>query len=210
MSDPTYTALRAHHRTVEAMLADPQCTGDLLLVGMAVSRHVHLRLARPEDEAADLTWGDLCRPFIRESRNGAWWLIKSVLQKDIRRYDAFEDNGGHYFEARCGSPMIRRHGPCGQSASIRAMVADPETGRRSWLAACRRHREWFDHEWAKSRQVEPAREPAANAGGVLERHIPQIDWHYVWKQVDPNWTPPPEGEETTARPKLRLIVGSTA
>lgn len=108
--------------------------------------------------------------------------------------------------------MIRRQGPCGQSASLRAMLTDATTGRKQWLAACSRHRDWFEGRVRSNRaEVEVANpeRPPANAGGVLARHIPEIDWEATWIKLDPTWTPPPEvePEEVPLTPRLRLVLG---
>lgn len=60
--------------------------------------------------------------------------------------------------------------------------------------------------------VEPVLRPPANAGGVLARHIPEIDWEACWIKLDPEWTKPPEvePEEIPVAPRLRLILGGEA
>ena len=202
MSELTYSALRAHHRTVAGMLADPDCTGDLLLIGMAVARHVELEPVEPSDPTAGLTWGDICGPWLRESAVGIQYLIDRALQKDIRRYDPLIDAGQ---DVRCTAPMIRRAGACGQRANMQVLVRDAESGRGRWIAACPRHRDWHRQAWAQARMVKPVTQPAANAGGVLPRHIPRVNWAKEWKRIDPGWTAPPEESTQPRRPALRLL-----
>jgi hypothetical protein len=55
-------------------------------------------------------------------------------------------------------------------------------------------------------KANPAPVPPANTGGVLERHLPEIDWWKVWTHVDKSWSPPPEGERFH-KPKLTLVMG---
>lgn len=42
MTRPSYTALRDHNRRVAGMLADPECVGEVLLVGIGMARCVDL------------------------------------------------------------------------------------------------------------------------------------------------------------------------
>ena len=45
-------------------------------------------------------------------------------------------------------------------------------------------------------------------------HIPDIDWPHIYRQIDPQWEPPPESadedEVVIERPKLRLILGGAS
>ena len=104
--------------------------------------------------------------------------------------------------------MIRRQGPCGQQAGDRTLVTDRDTGRQQWLAACPRHRDWLTRELvARKDAAGPVErvDPPANAGGVLERHFPDIEWEPIYEWARPGWTEP--GERVDA-PKLVLIKGS--
>lgn len=201
MTVETYTALREYRRRIAAMFADPDCTGDLLLLGIALLDKVVLRC---ETSDASAYYG--AKAGLKK------WQVTAALRGDIRRYDALKDADSRDPARRCGAPMMRRQGPCGQSASRRALLTDPDTGRQQWVAACSRHVEWFDGRVRANRahcEVETVAIPAANAGGVLARHIPEIDWHVTWSKLDPRWTPPPEGEDepTGVVPKLTLVLG---
>jgi len=212
-STPSFAAMRGHHRRIEAMIADEGCTGDLMLIGVALSRWADYGLpALAKGER--FTWEHLGRLVLQPTRSGPS-DIKQILKRDVRRYDPRKDAGSHFFKARCGAPMIRRQGPCGCPSTRQALVSDPETGRQSWLSGCTRHADWFTAERIKAREVEPARMPFANSGGVLARHFPDIDWHDLYRKLDPSWTPPPEGEYEDDdllidRPKLRLILGGAS
>jgi hypothetical protein len=186
------------------MLDDPECTDELLALGIALLDFAVLRINRDEKtwrHYAERAWGP---------RNNQ--RIKYVLKGDIRRYDALKDAEQRDPARRCGAPMVRRQGPCGQSGSLRALLTDAQTGRKQWIAACSRHRDWFEGRVRSNRaEVEVANpeRPAANAGGVLARHIPEIDWPATWLKIDPSWTPPPESEpeEVPLKPRLQLILG---
>jgi hypothetical protein len=202
----TFTALREYRRRVAAMLDDPECGGELFSLGVALLDFAVLKTSDDKTwkHYADRAWGN--SPYGR-------WQIRDVLRKDIRRYDAIADAESSGPRRACGAPMIRRQGPCGKSASIQTMLTDVDTGRRQWIAACARHREWFDARTFANRQAVDTAEkvvvPAANAGGVLARHIPEIDWPALWVTLQPGWTPPPESEpeEVHLKPRLRLVLG---
>lgn len=203
----TYSVLREYRKRVAAMLEDPECTGELLALGISLLDFIILRTDPSEKDwryYADRAWGRVSEHHIRY-----------LLTSDIRRYDAIKDADAHDPKRRCGAPMIRRQGPCGQSAGKRALLTDPDTGRKQWLAACRRHVDWFDARVRDNRlaaDVQDVQIPAANVGGVLARHIPEIDWHKTWKQLKSDWTPPPEGEpeETGVKPRLTLVFGGAS
>lgn len=203
MTVETYSALLEYRKRVAAMLADPECTGDLLSLGIALLDFVVLRMREEQSFGyyAERAWGDRNR-----------WHIDRVLRGDIRRYDALKDADSRDPARRCGAPLQRRASACGQSASKRALLTDPMTGRKQWLAACRRHVDWFDARIRSNREhceVETIAIPAANAGGVLARHLPEIAWDKVWRKYQPDWTPPPEGEDEPAgsKPRLTLVLG---
>ena len=201
----TYSALRDYRSRIAAMLDDPECGGDLLALGVALLDFAVLRIDRDERSwkfYAKRAWG-----------TGSDWRIRDVLRKDIRRYDALKDAEGRDPARRCGAPMVRRQGPCGQSAGLRTLLTDPDAGRKQWIAACSRHRDWFEARVRSNRlaveQTEAVTRPPANAGGVLARHIPEIAWEDTWRKLDPKWTPPPEAEpeEVPLKPRLRLVLG---
>lgn len=203
VNDHTYSALREYRKRIAAMLDDPDCVGDLFGLGVAL---LDFAILRDRDEKNWAYYADRVWDFKHASKT------RDVLRKDIRRYDAIKDAEERDPARRCGAPMVRRQGPCGQSASRRAMLTDTLTGRKQWLAGCKRHEEWFNERVRANRadieDVAEAVRPAANAGGVLARHIPEIDWEAVWLKLDPSWVAPPEAEPEVVSvfPKLRLVL----
>lgn len=203
MSDHTYSALKEYRKRIAAMLADPECTGDLFSLGVALLDFAILRNRDHKNWAhyAEQVWDFRGRRYIH-----------GVLRKDIRRYDAIQDADERDPARRCGAPMVRRQGPCGNSASRRALLTDSLTGRKQWIAGCKRHEDWFNDRVRSNRadieEIADAVRPAANAGGVLARHIPEIDWEAVWVKLDPSWERPPEAdpEPVSVYPKLRLVL----
>lgn len=235
---PIYANLLTYQARIARMLADPECVGDLFSLGVSLLDWVVLGLGQPEPEAEVVPDGVVKLPAkSRRSKKPTgrpepqpwsyyaarvWdrpgrvhWRIKEVLRNDTRRYDAIADAESRGTARLCGAPMIRRAGPCNTSATVRGMLTDPYTGRKQWISACTRHRDWFNEQVRANRaaegDVQAIAVPAANTGGVLARHIPEIDWKHVWKQLDPNWVEPPESEDEPVEvmPKLRLILGGS-
>jgi hypothetical protein len=82
-----------------------------------------------------------------------------------------------YGEDRCRAPMTRRSGPCGRPRTCFGYLTDWATGEKTWLAACTRHDDWSQEQRAANEAARPAHPPlpAANHGGVLARHFPELD-----------------------------------
>jgi hypothetical protein len=223
-AEPTAAALAAHHQRVTAMLADPDCVGELLLVGLAMARSIDLA------DPPSTDGGGMPMKTIAEQVYGRRWLptsllgvgilsdhadanpyrrIRDLFRADRRRYRP--DDTDRYHSVLCSRPMVRRDGLCGRDASHRKVVTDPANGERRWLGACSNKacRVWLAGVLARNcadlaDRAVPV--PAANTGGVLERHLPEIDWWAVWRAVDPKWSPPPEGRRFE-RPTLTLLLG---
>lgn len=230
MTGPSYTQLRAHEKRVAGMLADPECVGELLLIGIGMARSVDL---------SDPPWliGSMQMRVIAEQIYGKRRLpdrilgtahitdrgdtnpkrrIQDVFFADRRRYSADVDGDRGYGYVSCGRPMIRRDGLCGRNAAheLQRRLTDPATGQRRTVGACSQAacRAWFVdliERNAAELKANPAPQPPANTGGVLERHLPEIDWWKIWAWCDPNWAPPPEGE-TFRRPTLTLVMDDDA
>lgn len=222
-SEHSFSALRAHERTTAALMTDLEITGDLLLVGLWLSRAVHLHAPAPTGEsgwhlvdiARDVfpltTWpamfADNQWTHVQETGFDAWRVVE-VLKTDIRRYDVWVDHPGRRGTMPpCGGPMIRRE-VCGKRAQTGSFLTNPETGRRSMVGACSRHHDWYHQQCRENRAALKAAEvprPPANAGGHLARHI-DIDWPALWIGLSPEWTAPPE-MDSWSRPKLQLLAG---
>lgn len=221
----TYSALRVNERTTAALMSDPDVTGDLLLVGMWLSRAVHLHQPAPTStngegwqltdiadhlfplttRAAMFTVGQWDR---RQETGSDVWRVVDILKKDIRRYDMWADMPrGKLTVTPCGGPMIRRE-TCGKRAHTWWTFTTPETGRKYLLGACSKHMDWLQAQSRDNRaacaETEVPR-PPANTGGALARHI-DIDWPALWLGLDPQWTAPPE-VDSWVRPKLQVLVG---
>jgi hypothetical protein len=224
---PSIAQLRAHEKRIAGMLADPECIGELLLVGTGMARTLDL---------GDPPWGDEGHMQIRviaERIYGRHRLhqpilgashysdrgdtrprrrILDVFYADRRRYSADVDGDRGFGFVTCGRPMLRRDGLCGRNASyeLQRRLTDPATGQRRTVGACSQPkcRAWFadllDRNAAELK-AHPAPVPPANTGGVLERHLPELDWWKIWAHVDKTWVPPPEGERFH-RPTLKLVM----
>lgn len=108
--------------------------------------------------------------------------------------------------------MLRRDGLCGRDPShdSQRRLTDPVTGRRHTVGACSQKacQAWFAGLLVRNGaelKAHPAPFPPANTGGVLERHLPELNWWKIWAHVDPHWTPPPEGDRFH-RPTLTLVM----
>lgn len=222
-------ARRAEHiARIGRMFADTSCVGELLLVGVAIARGVDLDDPAPLGDGfnlravgralygpVDMVATNLALPYgpgwqQRRSPDRGWRRVLDVVRSDIRRY---EPVGTSFHMVTCGRPMLRRNGLCGRntSADRTRLLTDPVTGERAWVGACSQGscRSWFTHLLARNRAElaeHPAPRPPANTGGVLERHMPEVDWWPLWRFLDPAWSPPPE-DEMWHHPTLTLVVG---
>jgi hypothetical protein len=194
--------LAAYRKTVDGMWADPDLTGDLLAVGLYWAHRLHL------DGVDSLSTKDTARAVLGASRH-----LERVMRNDIRRYDPIADpRCQHRYGLACEAPMIRREGLCGQPASrSHTDLWDLDTGRRYYIARCGRHSDWARQQaranlaaWeaipALNRPV-----PPANTGGVLRRHLPELEWPTYWRSLDERWVEPPE-LEPFVRPTFTIVV----
>jgi hypothetical protein len=105
--------------------------------------------------------------------------------------------------------MIRRSGPCGRPRTRFGYLTDWATGDKTWLAACTRHDDWWQAKRAANEADRPAHPPlpAANHGGVLARHFPELDWPKLWTWASGGtWQQHPE-EKPRPKPSLILYLG---
>jgi hypothetical protein len=249
MTPPTTAALRAHEKRIADMLADPECVGELLLVGLVFARCVDfgdppmatvvrdagkLIYGRAVHGASLHHWGWSRRDEVElRAAEGGYRRVRDVLRSDIRRY--VPDLSKAYF---CQRPVKVRQQPadgnlmaanvivhgdgtppppakvriCGRTtARLRDhLFVDPVDGTRIALGACSQARcqAWWQALRARNDAeiaANPPPEPVANRGGVLERHLDEIDWWKLWQHLDPRWTPPHEAPGWRP-PKLQIVV----
>lgn len=183
------------------MLADPDLTGDLLLLALAmdeVIRRTDVRGRRCKtswvQEIAEMIYGDHERGYTRVVR---------VIADDLPRYEVAQMWG-----RPCAAPMQRREGTCGKGGSLGLLDRDPDTGEGTRVWFCARHRpyavpvEQRIKQWvANGRPL-----PPANTGGVLRRwYAGNWDAIYQWAS---GRDPMPGGREATPpRPVFQLIQG---
>jgi hypothetical protein len=186
------------------LLDDPALGGDLLLAGLGFARF--LDHAHPDDpKVGTAVIARRCWPD-RGSRAAAY-KMQRVLAGDARAYLP-----PHQWDARdagCGSPMIRRDGTCGQRPKWSKLLTDWDTGERWWLLACARHVPWYDDTARANREAKPQRPPmpAANHGGLLAAHFPELDWPAIWRwATDGRWVEHPEVEPWRP-PTLSIVLG---
>lgn len=186
-------------RHTDKMLADPDLTGDLLLVALVIAA------LTTEVGRVPVKW-----PGVAQRCGWSLARLRIVLSADVPRYEPPRDGYG-----LCTAPMIRRTGPCGKRASESGYLIDPTTGVQTPWGRCARHR--ADRSAALAHRdayqqwrVQGEPRPPANAGGVLPRHF-TTDWEQVWDWAAP-WRIRAEGAKpaTPPRPVLRLITGGAA
>lgn len=217
--DYRHDTLVTYERTCGALLADPDVTGDLLLIGLWFARATILRDPPPGEgrwssAAIALTLFGKGRPVtvtaFGETRTVPSYLVHRVhdaIRQDIPRYDPFVDNPEH--GQRCGAPMPRAPF-CRRSVMMSGFETDPETGRMVDLSVCGRkdHQEWYRRVRAENKAAlvvlgDQVPVPAANTGGALARHI-RLDWPRYWRKLRPDWRPPAEGAPTR-KPALTVL-----
>lgn len=120
-----------------------------------------------------------------------------LIATDAPRYETDYQAPEH--ERRCGAPMIRRVGECGQPGVDGWAEVDPETGWRTLRWSCGRHRAWGVEQQRVERQ-KPRVEPIPNRGGLLpcyfawpdEKWINTYRWALKWRH-ERSWEPPTYG-----------------
>lgn len=121
-------------------------------------------------------------------------LIAADAPRYAMDYHAPENQG-----RGCAAPMIRRAGLCGQHGVDGFSRVDVDTGWRTLVWACNRHREWGAAQ-QRIERAKPRVEPIPNAGGLLpcyftladEKWVKHYEWALKW-QRQTDWKPPSYG-----------------
>lgn len=208
---PSYVRLMRYHRYLDDLLADDGVRGDMLLVAMWLGRAVHLNVpVRVEGEG----WSaqQMCIDLFG-GRRGFNPFVE-VLRNDRPRYDPDLDPVNADYRPHwgpCGAAMIRREGLCGQAATNHGLATDLTTGHRYRIRACARHKPWYDKTIIENKEAVaattvPVPVPAQNTGGLLDRHLPELNWDALYVWAVPKWTPPPATGQKVVKPKLQLFT----
>lgn len=211
--------LSAYRRVAEGMYADPALTGPLLAIGLnwAHQRHIEgvgklsakaaARAVFGEPGTTTIVFGGVPHVYDRADTQ-----FNKVMSDDIRRYRSWLDPRNSIHVVRpCEAPMVRRDGLCGKPASGREDIYDLATGERYGVARCGRHIQWAceltrdNHRVWRAIPEDKRPIPPANSGGVLRRHLPELDWPAYWLRLDPGWVEPPE-REPFVRPTLTVLI----
>ncbi|WIX75985.1 hypothetical protein QRX50_31495 [Amycolatopsis carbonis] len=191
--------LAALGRRVQQMASDPELTGELLAVGVAMAAIIDAGVYER------LTLENIQNLAFGASSARPWHVgqLRTLLWRDARRYKPPAPIG------KCGAPTPRKP-RCGHKANRFALVTDWATGERHRIEACSKHGEWFDRTHQENRAAKPeigGPRPYANTGGKLARHFPEIDWPHLWRTFDSSWKAMPEREPAApTTPRLRVLA----
>jgi hypothetical protein len=208
------TNLSAYRRVVDGMWSDPELTGDLLAIGLYWAQALHLSDGGPPATLSSLSTAQAVYGHVNDQ---TWQAMRGTLLKDARRYDPFTDPRNQLFwSGACQAPMIRRNGLCGKPGNRThgTVVRDLETGERIYPPRCPRHIQWAEQTARTNKAAWDALAgpdgpgqpiPPANTGGVLRRHLPELDWPAYWTALDPRWVEPPE-RVPFVRPTFTVLI----
>lgn len=186
-------------RALAAMLEDPDLTGDLLAVAIAL-RWV-------------LDSGDTSKWLNRvaEAIGHRPQRVRIAIGDDMPRYK------GDMTSPVCDVLMPRRGDACGKRASNYTSDRDPETGALRLVGRCTRHDVdrafWLCLE-DRRKQWEANGKPLPphDTGGILRRHFPGYNWAdiYTWARPGVEQTPGGGKPKILPRPKLILLRGGAS
>lgn len=121
--------------------------------------------------------------------------LARLICDDLPRYEP--DHKHSSWDAKCNAPMIRRAGECGQAPRGNSFRIDSDTGWRTPIWYCNRHRSFGEALNAELRAT-PRPEPIPNTGGLLPAYlimqtgdagwIRLYEWAAAWCRS--RWTPP--------------------
>lgn len=104
--------------------------------------------------------------------------LADLIDADRPRYEP--DKRADIWQQRlCSAPMIRRAGECGQHAVNSALRVDPETGWRTPVWYCNRHRDYGRAAEAAFRNTSGV-EPIPNAGGLMPSYLSNENGDEGW------------------------------
>lgn len=192
--------LRRHDRRVAGMLADPDCVGDLLLVGLVLARWLDFTY-RSRTDGDGLSDAEIDQAVF----GGDGQRVAQTVLKDVRRYDPVSDVDQL---VTCGSPFSAGPGGCRRPAVKKALLPDGG-GEQRWVGSCIEHTVAFNASVVEHGSAAVPVTGVANAGGVLARHLPEFDWHEVYRSFDERWKPPREAAPDGSRRPVLRIVGRT-
>jgi hypothetical protein len=152
--------------------------------------------------------------------------LADLIASDVPRY-AIDYHAPENQGRGCQAPMIRREGECGKPGSDSFSRVDRDTGWRTPVWYCNRHRAWGEQQRRIARE-QPKVEPIPNLGGLMPCYFRMADeswiniyrwalgWHYTRDWEPPSYGlradewPAPGGEPAVVvggeQPRLRLAA----
>ena len=183
---------------IQAMMADPDLTGDVLLLAVAMLNQSQLAIEAGQQR---FRWSDVCRDLGWDGSHKLRWTIAD----DFPRYEIPRD-----VVVRCVALMVRREGLCGKPAAWSLVFddRDPETGAGRRVGFCSRHGHLQYDVLARAKRwrANGRPQPPDNTGGVLPRYF-DGDWPGLYRWAKP-WQPlgtGPGKPPAPPRPTLTLI-----
>ncbi len=124
--------------------------------------------------------------------------LAKLIASDAPRYE-MDWHAPENQNCGCQAPMIRRAGECGQHGTESFSRVDRETGWRTMVWYCNRHRTWGQAQHRIVRE-QPRIDPIPNRGGLLpcyfrmqdESWVNQYQWALKWHH-ERDWQPPSYG-----------------
>lgn len=189
-------------RRTDALWQDPNLSGDLLLVALAIDHLIDTHGRR-------ITSAEIKR--VTGIGPAQYWCL---IQQDIPHY---EPPPGPRWCMYVGS----RGGVCRRRPGVIRRVPDIETGEVAYRASCLPHKAWVEHvvgeiEAGWGGRVPP--KPAYNTRSKLAPHFDEIDWPLWWRKwgasslrrepYDITRDVARGGSPLAQRPRLRVVMGT--